>query len=174
VDTKKPHTILEIGSYEGLSSVFFAEFFLNDPASRLTCVDPFMTISNNDHTDLLKNDEEANFLYNISICKNKDKITFCKTTSDAFFQENRQTFDFIYVDGCHECDVILRDMENSFAVLQEGGIMWMDDYLGGNRKVYPTIQNTMDQFLANHSDECVVIHRGYQLAIQKIARLQHT
>ena len=168
VDGSKKHTILEIGSYEGLSSVFFATYFLDHAESTLTCVDPFMCIDNNDHASLLQNQEEEHFLHNISICKNKEKIRVCKTISDDFFSQNTKTFDFMYIDGCHECDYIQRDMENGFAVLEKGGIMWMDDYLGGNTNQHPTIKETMDQFLEKHAKECIVIHRGYQLAIQKI------
>jgi predicted O-methyltransferase YrrM len=168
IDPLKKQNILEIGSYEGQSSVFFADSFLDHPESTLMCVDPFLSMANNDHTNLLANNEEEHFLHNISICKNNEKIAFSKTTSDDFFDKNTETFDLIYVDGCHECDFILRDLENAFAVLREGGIMWMDDYLGGNQRIYPTIQQTMHQFLDKHPNEYVIIHRGYQLAIQKI------
>jgi predicted O-methyltransferase YrrM len=35
--------VLEIGCYEGLSSVFFADNILDNPGSSLTCVDPFLS-----------------------------------------------------------------------------------------------------------------------------------
>ena len=77
--------ILEIGCFEGLSSVFFADNFLDNTNSSLTCVDPFLTINNNDHGQYLQNNEEMNFDFNISICKNSDRITIHKITSDIFF-----------------------------------------------------------------------------------------
>lgn len=77
--------ILEIGCFEGLSTVFFADTFLDNLNSRLTCVDPFLYINNNDHSKYLQNNEEMNFDFNISICKNKNKITIHKITSDDFF-----------------------------------------------------------------------------------------
>jgi len=52
--------MLEIGCFEGLSSVFFADNFLNNPDSRLTSVDPFLNIDNNDHKNFLQNNEEMN------------------------------------------------------------------------------------------------------------------
>ena len=160
--TKK--SILEIGCYEGLSSVFFADNLLSHPESSLVCVDPFMTLETNDHREFLNNDEEQNFDFNIEICSNSKKITVHKITSDKFFETNRSTFNFIYIDGCHEPDFITRDMQNSFSVLESGGIMWMDDYSGGDGI---KIKTAMNNFLKDYEGKYIIIHSGYQLAIMK-------
>lgn len=193
LDKSKENHILEIGCFEGLSSVFFADNFLNNagPAgsagSTLTCVDPFLNIDNNDHSYLLQNGAELNFDYNISQCKNTEKITVYKTTSDNFFKMNAKTFNvktfnaktfnFIYVDGCREPDFIRRDMDNSFNVLEKGGIMWMNGYDDGGYGYGScdgtcdgsddVIKKVMDDFLDKYAGQYVVIHKGYQLAIKK-------
>ena len=164
LDKTKENKLLEIGCFEGLSSVFFADNFLDNPKSSLTCVDPFLTIKNNDHTEFLLNNEERNFDFNISICKNSDRITIKKITSDKFFEINNQTYNFIYIDGCHEPAFIKRDMENAFNVLEQNGIMWMDDYGGGDGI---QIKNTMNEFLEKYRGQYELIHAGYQLAIKK-------
>ena len=164
LDVSKKNTILEIGCFEGLSSVFFADNLLDHEDSTLTCVDPFLT-TYNDHKVWLSNNEESNFDYNLTICSNTSKIQIHKTTSDKFFENNKKTFNFIYVDGCHECDFITRDMENSFNFLDKNGIMWMDDY-GGGGGVVP-IKQTMDSFLEKYNGSYDLIHTGYQLAIRK-------
>jgi hypothetical protein len=164
LDKSNQNKILEIGCFEGLSSVFFADNFLDNSNSTLTCVDPFLTIDNNDHNQFLQNNEEMNFDFNISNCKNVDKITIHKITSDIFFENNNQTFNFIYIDGCHEPDFIKRDMENSFNILQKNGIMWMDDYGGGDGI---QIKNTMNTFLEKYKGQYELIHQCYQLAIKK-------
>lgn len=56
-------------------------------------------------------------------------------------------------------------MENSFKFLEKNGIMWMDDYLGGDGK---TIKNTMDNFLEKYKGKYEIIHKRYQLAIKKL------
>ena len=124
-----------------------------------------MTIDNNDHQELIVDNTESNFDYNIKVCKNSNKIVIHKITSDEFFKTNTQTYNIIYIDGCHECDYIKRDMINSFKVLKPNGIMWMDDYLGGDSI---KIKNTMDQFLFEYQGQYNIIHSGYQLAIQKV------
>lgn len=165
LDTSKENKILEIGCFEGLSSVFFADNFIDNENSSLTCVDPFLSIDNNDHKEYLQNNEELNFDFNISICKNLDKIYIYKIISDIFFTHNTKTYNFIYIDGCHEPDYIQRDMENAFNVLELNGIMWMDDYGGGDGI---QIKNTMNAFLQKYKEQCEIIHSGYQLAIKKI------
>jgi hypothetical protein len=168
IDKSKKHTILEIGCFEGLSSVYFADNLLDNNDSSLTCVDPFLNIDNNDHARFLCDNQEKNFDYNISVCNNSEKIEINKITSDEFFKRNKKTFNFIYIDGCHECDFITRDMENSFNVLENDGIMWMDDYGGGNGI---NIKNTMNHFLDKYKGLYDLIHRGYQLAIRKKSRI---
>ena len=166
LNSSKENKILEIGCFEGLSSVFFADHVMDHPISRLTCVDPFLTIDTNDHGTYLQNNEELNFDFNISNCKNSTKIKINKVTSDSFFATNNETYNFIYIDGCHEPDFITRDMENSFRVLDQNGIMWMDDYKGT-----PDITNTMNTFLEKYKGQFKIIHVGYQLAIQKCNRV---
>jgi hypothetical protein len=163
LDKTQKNNILEIGCYEGLSSVFLADNFLNNQKSSLTCVDPFLNIDNNDYSQLLQNDEELNFDYNISKCKNTDKITVYKITSDIFFENNNKTYNFIYIDGCRETDFIKRDMENSFKFLEKYGTIWINDYEGGNSDS----KRIMDDFLEKYIGRYIVIHKGYQLAIRK-------
>ena len=55
-------------------------------------------------------------------------------------------------------------MENSFKILEDQGIMWMDDYGGGDGV---QIKNTMNRFLEKYDGQYILIHLGYQLAIQK-------
>lgn len=164
LDKSKKNKILEIGCFEGLSSVFFADNFIDNQYSSLTCVDPFLTTDYNDHASLLQNNEELNFDFNISNCKNSEKITVHKITSDKFFENNNQTYNFIYIDGSHDIEFIKRDMENSFNVLEKDGIMWMDDYEGGDGI---QIKNTMNNFLIKYNEQYDFIHAGYQLAIRK-------
>src|SRR5437763_5108821 len=168
ISDKDEHNILEIGCFEGLSSVFFSDNLLNYPSSSMICVDPFLTINNNDHNEFLRGEAEANFDYNISQSKNFTKITVYKTTSDDFFLTNDQTFDFIYVDGCHLPDFVSRDMENSFKCLKVNEIMWMDDYCKTTE-----CKEAMDNFLKLHINQYTIIHKGYQLAIKKLSPIDN-
>ena len=56
-------------------------------------------------------------------------------------------------------------MNNADKYLTSGGIMWMDDYLGGNDT---TIKDTMDIFLNENKDRYTVLHSNYQLGLRKM------
>lgn len=56
----------------------------------------------------------------------KSKATI-HLTSDNFFKQNKLTFDIIFVDGMHEHSFVQRDIENSLAILNEGGTIVCHD-----------------------------------------------
>lgn len=155
-----PHNILEIGSYEGLSACFFSDFLLHHPQSRMICVDPFYSSSNVSTATL------SNFLHNISLSQNPHKIKFCHETSRTFFTHHPASdkFDFIYIDGSHTPADVEHDMTECWKLLVPGGIMWMDDYLGGHGSIKPV----MDRWQQAHKQELREIWRGYQLTFQKL------
>jgi hypothetical protein len=171
ISTNSVNQILEIGSYEGISSVFFADNFLGHPLSSLTLVDPFTSINDNDHGILLDSEtnevspQEANFLYNISKCSYPQKLRFSRTTSDKFLPHNPSAFNFIYLDGNHTSEQISRDICNCFSCLSTGGILWMDDYLGG---VNNCLKATFDESIKLLHNRIAIIHEGYQIAIRKL------
>jgi len=50
-----------------------------------------------------------------------------RMTSDQYFAENDQTFDLVFVDGLHEREQVLRDIDNALARLNPGGTIVMHD-----------------------------------------------
>lgn len=48
-------------------------------------------------------------------------------TSDEFFAENKLGFDIIFIDGLHHADQVYKDIVNSLACLNEGGVILMHD-----------------------------------------------
>ena len=168
LDKTKKYNILEIGCFEGLSACFFSDNLLEHNESTLDCVDPFyISGSVSGITTKYITDETINiFKYNINSSNNSNKITFHNETSDTFFQKNTKTFNFIYVDGCHEQDYINRDIRNSFNALEIGGILWMDDYGGGNPP-NNLCKTPIDKFVDEIKDKIDIIHKNYQFAFIK-------
>ena len=169
LNKQEVNNILEIGCYEGQGSVYFSDEFLSCNGSSLDCVDPFLNGDVdfvNDHTELLTNHNvEQHFDHNIQLSKHFDKVRIHKILSNHFFTNNCKTYNFIYIDGSHEIEDIKSDMENAFKILRNNGIMYMDDYLGGNGN---KIKDTMDSFIDKYKYEIIVIYKGYQLGLQKI------
>ena len=68
---------------------------------------------------MVKKQLKTDLLIIIKKSKNFKKIIYCNETSDIFFEKNKQTFNFIYVDGCHNPDYVKRDINNAFKVLEK-------------------------------------------------------
>ena len=166
-DSKQLNNILELGSFEGLSGTAFSDNLLDHERSTLDCVDPFI-LSESGLTPSKKviASVEENCRFNLVKSKNSNKCTIHKMKSDAFFSRNYRDFNLIYIDGSHEVDDIKHDMVNGFACLRTSGIMWMDDYMGGN--TVGEIESAMNSVIDSFGHLCKIIHKGYQIAILKV------
>lgn len=50
-------------------------------------------------------------------------------TSDIFFSKNKSKYDIIFIDGLHESKQVIKDVENSLAVLNKNGTIVLHDCL---------------------------------------------
>lgn len=74
--------------------------------------------------------EEIEIEHKVCIDPNKvyEKLTH-EMTSDQFFEQNKETFDIIFVDGLHTEEQTTIDIHNSLKVLNEGGTIVVHDCL---------------------------------------------
>lgn len=156
------YNFLEIGTFEGLASAWINKKFLHSNGKHVI-VDPFT-----DTVDLTTDVDkmvEKNFYYNYGRFSSKN-TTFIRNTSNAFFEVNNTNFDFIYIDGSHELENIESDLENSHKFINKGGIIWCDDYLGGE---FPNLcKIPIDNFFKKYHEQYEIIFRDYQIAYRKI------
>lgn len=116
---------LEIGSFEGRSTVFVKEL---DNLESLTAIDPFEGSDEHKNIDFKKVYE--NFKYNLNLGVGKTvNIKFFKTTSDDFFYNNKSYYNLIYIDGSHHYEQVKKDFINSFNFLEKNGYIICDDFL---------------------------------------------
>lgn len=54
-------------------------------------------------------------------------------TSDDFFKTNKRTFSIFFIDGLHTAIQVFRDVTNSLACLDEGGVILVHDLLPPNK-----------------------------------------
>ena len=113
--------LLEIGSFEGNSSMFFARHL---PNSKIYCVDNW--IGTEEYNNLNFKSLEKNFDENLNKFNN---IIKNKCTSDEFFENNNLNFDLIYIDGYHKAEQVLKDFKNAWNVLNKNGILIFDDFI---------------------------------------------
>lgn len=149
---EKKLNILEIGTFEGMSYLFFEKYLKSD---NIFCVDAF---------------EVDNLKYN----KKKFKyFNFFNMTSDEFFKkEINIKFDIIYVDGSHKANDVFKDLTNSNNYLIVGGILIVDDFLYDldfrrNDKFYNEVMGGIFMFL-NKNFNYKILYSGHQLILKKI------
>lgn len=152
---------LEIGSYEGRSACWFLDHILTHPSSCLTCIEPFSWGS-----------FRTLFNENIRRAGREDSVrVIAERSNPALLALHAERFDCIYIDGDHGAPAVLFDVVVAFSLLQEGGIMIMDDYLlrdslfGGNKLRHPKV--AIDAFLRMNKERIEVLHKGYAVAIRK-------
>lgn len=165
--------ILEIGSYEGFSALFFLNFFSR---SSIVCIDPWDTsYMVSDIAKIVPGvvDEypRAEGRFDRNLGQFWDRLTKIKAASVNALAElgvASRRFDIIYVDGSHRRVDAYRDCTLSWPLLNSGGIMLIDDYEFGRRlpdDLKP--KQGVDAFLGNFSEQYDELHRAYQIAIRR-------
>jgi glycosyltransferase involved in cell wall biosynthesis/predicted O-methyltransferase YrrM len=162
--------VLEIGSFEGRSAVFFLEHL---PLARITCVESFK--GSEEHTDPASPhfadmaEVERRFDQNMSPYGDRVK----KRKGDSIdilpaLRTEGRSFDIIYVDGDHHASSVFFDATLSWQMLAPDGILIFDDYLwqvGNSSAERP--KTGIDEFLRNIGEEAEELSRDYQVIIRK-------
>ena len=120
---KNIRNILEIGSYEGRSCIYFGKKFID---AKITCVDTWS--GSDEHLNIKFQEIENNFDKNILNHLGNDRVEKQKISSDVFFKKNNKFYDLIYIDGDHQTDQVNKDINNAWSILNDGGYLILDDY----------------------------------------------
>jgi len=156
--------VLEVGSFEGRSALWFLENILTHPTSSMTCV------------DIWSGDFEKIFDANIRTYGHPQKVVKIKGSSEEVLRGLQiGRFDFIYIDGSHIAKNVLVDAILGWGLLKPGDIIIFDDYNWGGFKswVVPhsTPKRAVNAFLDVFGPYVEVMHQDYQLALRKKERV---
>jgi len=163
----KPCMFLEIGSFEGMSTIWMLENILTEESSQIFCIDAWAEWTG---------DAFVRFVSNINKTGLKDKVHIVKgDSSEELRIFPKEYFDFIYVDGNHDEKAVIKDAIGSFRILKKGGIIAFDDYLlgisypnsPGSKAMNGSTKKAIDYFLDVFQDELETIHKDYQVWIRK-------
>lgn len=170
----KKTNVLEIGSWEGKSTVWMIDNFLNHPLSGITCIDTWN--GSIEHDALTIDGIESRFDWNIQQTGCFEKVLKFKAESQKFLKLlyanliPANYFNFIYVDGAHESFNVLADAVLSWQLLKTKGLMCFDDYNWSfgieNSHIDPKIG--IDAFICAYSTQLNIIHQQRQVIIEKI------
>ena len=173
---------MEIGSFEGRSSVWFLDNLLTNKKSTITCLDPWMDYSQDGKSLNSYDSEESQwkfgtdkiidtFLYNIEASGFSDKVIVERGISTKILPKllvNENKYDIIFIDGNHVAPFVLMDAVLSWDLLKVGGIMIFDDYLWmPERYKSLTPKIAVDSFIEVFEDYNDVILNRYRKAIRK-------
>jgi predicted O-methyltransferase YrrM len=154
----KPARGLEIGSFEGRSAIWFAENILTHPDARLTCVDLFGARL------------DDFFDHNLKATGVADRIIKRKGFSrDVLKTLPVDSYDFVYVDGCHLATCAMEDMVLSWMLLKVGGIMIVDDYTWDGNERLNVPAPAIDAFLELYAPAIELIAKDTQASFRKVA-----
>lgn len=184
VGTSDEYHVLEIGSFEGKSTVWFLENLLRNKHSSITCVDPWTGYSQDDDSfaSYKKESTEWNFtihydtfVHNVGLTNKWNQVTIKKGLSHSILPKlmtEGNTYDLVFIDGNHTSPFVLTDAIMTWYLLKPGGLMIFDDYLldlggeGFESTLNPKL--AVDCFLKVFADYTEVIWDEWRKAVRKI------
>jgi protein O-GlcNAc transferase len=161
--------VLEIGSWEGRSAIFWLEYL---PLAQLVCIDSFdggVAGPTLPEWRAQVPFTQARFDANLSPYAGRfEKIVARSVVALNRLRANGSSFDLIYIDGEHMRDEVLVDSLLAWPLLKPGGILIWDDY---EWNLHPPSEgrpkDAIDAFLHLHPGHYIERHRGYQVIIEK-------
>jgi len=131
----RPITWLEIGVFEGQSTVWVLENILTHPKSKLVCIDPWLMMPPKWSEEKIEQ-VRLRALRNLKPWVDRGKCTVLRAlscmvldrmVSKGFAGVRRGEVDVVYIDGNHEELAVLSDARYSFQLLRVGGWLIFDD-----------------------------------------------
>jgi hypothetical protein len=162
-------SVLEIGAWEGRSTVFFLNYF---PQCSVTCIDTFAGGPDFDtRPEWAAAVAGAETRFDANTAEFSDRVIKLKAASvDALAKLaiGWKRFHLVYVDGGHRAIDAYRDATLAWTMLLNGGVMIMDDYqwnLMPDETDRP--RAGIDAFLSTNLGRYRELHRGYQVIVEK-------
>jgi predicted O-methyltransferase YrrM len=169
-----PRSILEIGAYEGRSTVWMAEHLLA-PGGEMVVVDHWQGSATHDPAEMPN--VEARFDANLAEVRRrvpaarlaKVKAASVDALARLLVEGRAGSFDFVYVDGSHEAPDVLTDAALAYPLLRVGGLIAFDDY--GWRRFADVNDNpkaAIDAFANLFWKRLGLVSSGYQAFFRKL------
>jgi len=128
LDVSKPLSCLQIGTFAGHASEWMAKNLLKNPDSFLDDVDTWEGSDEPAHHQMDFGSVETAYDERMSRWLATGQVRKHKGFSGDFFRTCDTQYDFIYIDGDHTAEGVLKDAVDADRHLKPNGIMAFDDY----------------------------------------------
>ena len=167
----QPLRILEVGSWEGRSALFFLKFL---PRSRITCIDTFAGAAEQlrepqlfaeiPHTERRFDNNLASYAGRVEKIKSRSVPAL-----DALIAAGRR-FDLAYIDGSHSRQDVMDDSVRVWPLVVPGGVLIWDDYHWGKElSDDERPQLAIDQFLLDHAGQFRPLAQTEQMIVERLS-----
>jgi predicted O-methyltransferase YrrM len=164
-DLTKSFSYLEIGSYEGLSTL---NILLNYSNSKVTAIDLWSQSNiNSESLDVNFNEVEKRFDENLKDYK-FNKIKKDSVIALRGLLNKNVYFDLIYIDGSHNGEDILSDAIESYKLLNIGGIIIFDDVVNANQNISIQSYKGFEKFCEIYKKNLKILYLKNIAVVKKI------
>jgi hypothetical protein len=157
---------LQIGAFTGDATVWLVDNILTQSNSVLEDVDIWTGSDEQEHKDMDWEDVER--VYDSRIAFRPNVIKYKMTSTEYLKSLEEPTFDFIYIDGDHTAESVLKDAVLAWRLLKPGGIIAFDDYLWEDpRGIAYQPKWSIDTFVAIVKDDSEILISNSQVWLKK-------
>jgi len=138
IEEIKPKTIIEVGSWKGVSACIMAELSAG-LGTQIHCVDTWLgDVHHVVGGDKIPRDPWGypqlfhQFLTNIKRAGYDKRITpypMCSIDGARYLKRLGVSAQLIYIDGAHDMETVYQDCRHYWNLLEKGGVMFGDDHL---------------------------------------------
>jgi len=161
--------VLEIGSWEGRSTCWLLDNIMTHEHNTITCIDTFEGSVEHRYGHSYIQSLEGRFDFNIVRTGVPDKVKKNVGNSHEVMRSlPLNSYDIVYIDGSHIASDVLQDAVLVWQLVKVGGFIIFDDYPftfpqnpAWNTKI------GIDAFMISFSDKFRVIHKAYQVILEK-------
>ena len=171
---KKPKTFLEVGVFHGVTARNICEMLniIHAKDFKYIGLDLFEESEENKN-EFIPNTKFSNpfktlyfkYIKRINpyskeavenlLIKFKDNVHLIKGNSNKILKEiNMKKIDYVFLDGGHEYETVLNDLNNCKEVIENGGTILCDDYDLGYA---PGVKKAIDEFVNKYDFKSIII-----------------
>jgi len=159
---------LEVGVYEGRALLWVLEHIFTHPTSTLTGIDLFASGDGEfKPKEVYANpkDFKQRYFQNINSSGQKQRITtHVGYSQDILKTLQHNSYDIIYIDGCHTLTCARADSLLAWSLLKKDGLLMIDDY---SERDFPDVHTAAQELFQKHQHSMKVLHTGWVLVLQK-------